>query len=91
MREILGMKISDTELACLEDSILDVDEWVRLAVTGKISWCYKQLHRQWLPLLAADSSIPNVPTDHAEFVQIVLAHPQYKNRVGREGLEGPKI
>lgn len=78
------VSISNTEEVCLLNDLLDIDDWVQKAVKGKINQCRKRLVREWQPKLFADATVTSIPGDEAGFISMVLARPDYKNRVTRE-------
>ena len=80
----ITINITDAEEACLKNDLLDVDDWVRKAVVGKINNCRKRFIREWTPKMFADPEVDMIPADDAAFIASVLARPDYKNRVARE-------
>ena len=40
-------EIDDTDQTVLKNELLDIEEWVRLAVAGKINNCWKRMQREW--------------------------------------------
>lgn len=80
----ITINISDADEACLKSDLLDIDAWVRKAVEGKIGNSRKRLIREWQPKLMADPAVTDMPANEQRFVDMVLARPDYKNRVARE-------
>ena len=69
---------SDTDNAGL-------DEWIQLAVDGKINNCWKRMQREWTTKLMDDPSFNDpIPSNQADFVNLVTARPDYKNRKARD-------
>ena len=83
----ITVNITDAQEACLKNDLLDIDDWVQKAVKGKINNCRKRLIREWQPKLFADPIVTTVPADDAQFIALVLARPDYKDRAARERLE----
>lgn len=79
-----GIEITGQEEACFLNDLMDIEEWVRAAVEGKIANCRARLVEEWRARLAADGAGQMVPADDESFIAMVLAHPEYENRVARE-------
>ena len=61
-----------------------LDEWIQGAVRGKINNCWKRFQREWTDKLMNDSSFTDpIPSNH-DFVKLVLARSDYKNRKKRD-------
>ena len=62
-----------------------LDEWIQAAVDGKINNCWKRMQREWTTKLMNDSSFTDpIPSNQADFVKLVLARSDYKNRKARD-------
>ena len=62
-----------------------IDDWIQKAVDGKINNCWKRFHREWTTKLMDDSSFTDpIPSVKADFIALVLARSDYKNRKTRE-------
>ena len=69
---------SDTDNAGL-------DSWIQDAVDGKISNCWKRFQREWTTRLMDDASFTDaIPSNQADFVALVTARDDYKNRKARD-------
>ena len=69
---------SDTDNAGL-------DSWIQDAVTGKINNCWKRFQREWTTKLMNDDSFTDsIPSNQADFVALVTARSDYKNRKARD-------
>ena len=69
---------SDTDNAGL-------DTWVQNAVDGKISNCWKRMQSEWTTKLMNDDSFTDaIPSNQADFVALVIARDDYKNRKARD-------
>ena len=69
---------SDTDNAGL-------DKWIQDAVDGKISSCWKRMQREWTVKLMEDASFTDaIPSNQADFVALVTARSDYKNRKARD-------
>ena len=62
-----------------------LDSWIQNAVDGKIKNCWKRLQREWTQKLMDDESFTNpIPSNQADFVALVTARSDYKNRKQRD-------
>ena len=62
-----------------------LDEWIQGAIDGKLNNCWKRMQREWTDKLMNDSSFTDqIPSNQADFVKLVLARSDYKNRKARE-------
>ena len=62
-----------------------IDYWIQHAVNGKINNCWKRFQREWTDKLMNDSSFTDpIPSNQADFVKLVLARSDYKNRKARD-------
>ena len=69
---------SDTDNAGL-------DEWIQNAVDGKINNCWKRFQQEWTTKLMNDASFTDaIPSNQADFVALVTAREDYKNRKARD-------
>jgi hypothetical protein len=69
---------SDTDNAGL-------DKWIQDAVDGKINNAWKRMQREWTTKLMDDDSFTDaIPSNQADFVALVTARADYKNRKARD-------
>jgi hypothetical protein len=62
-----------------------LDDWIQAAVDGKISNCWKRMQREWTDKLMNDDSFTDsIPSNQADFVALVTARSDYKNRKARD-------
>ena len=62
-----------------------LDAWVQDAVDGKISNCWKRMQREWTQKLMDDDSFTDaIPSNQADFVALITARSDYKNRKARD-------
>ena len=76
--------ISDIEVKALENELLDINEWVQAAVTGKINHCTMAMLAEWQPKLFADPTVDSIPADTIGFINLVVARDDYKTAAQRE-------
>ena len=69
---------SDTDNAGL-------DAWIQDAVDGKINNCWKRFRTEWTTKLMDDDSFTDaIPSNQADFVALITARSDYKNRKARD-------
>ena len=65
-----------------------LDKWIQDAVDGKINNCWKRFRQEWTQKLMDDSSFTDpIPSNQADFVTLVTARSDYKNRKARDDAE----
>jgi len=89
MAQTITVSISDTDEKVMKNDLLDLDQWVQDAVTGKKSNCWKRFQREWTTKLMEDESFTDaIPSNKTDFVNLVLSRPDYKDRVARDAEQG---
>ncbi len=74
---------SDTDNAGLDD-------WIQAAVDGKINNAWKRMQSEWTTKLMNDDSFTDaIPSNQADFVALVIARSDYKNRKTRDDASTP--
>ena len=80
------INIDDTDQTVLLNDILDIDEWVQGAVTGKINNCWKRMQQDWTQRLMNDETFTgSIPSNKADFVAMITARDDYQSRAERDG------
>ena len=81
----ITVTIDDTDQKCMKNDLLDLDTWVQDAVTGKIHNCWKRMQQSWTTQLMNDESFTDpIPSNKTDFVNLVLARDDYKDRATRD-------
>ena len=81
----LTVEVDDTQQTILKNDLLNIDTWVQDAMIGKINNCWKRMQSEWTTKLMNDSSFTDsIPSNQADFVKLVVARSDYKNRADRE-------
>ena len=81
----LTVELSDTEQAILKNDLLDLDAWLQAAMTGKVNNCWKRMQSEWTTKLMNDDSFTDpIPSNQADFVTLVTARSDYKDRGARD-------
>ena len=62
-----------------------IDDCIQKALDGKINNCWKRFQREWTTKLMNDSSFTDsIPSVKSDFIALVLARSDYKNRKTRD-------
>ena len=62
-----------------------LDLWIQNAIDGKLNNCWKRFQREWTDKLMNDDSFTDlIPSNQADFVALVTARDDYKNRKTRD-------
>ena len=70
----LIIEVDDTQQAMLNNDLVDINEWVQSAMTGKINNCWKRMQREWTDKLMNDSSFTDpIPSNQADFVRLITS------------------
>ena len=82
---IITVTIDDTDQKSMKNDLLDINQWVQDAVTGKKSNCWKRFQREWTTKLMDDETFTDtIPSNKTDFVNLVTARPDYKDRATRD-------
>jgi len=61
-----------------------LDSWIQNAVDGKINNSWKKFQKEWTQKLMDDSSFTDsIPSNKSDFIALVTARSDYKNRKQR--------
>jgi hypothetical protein len=81
----ITVNVDDTDQAVMLNDLLDINQWVQDAVTGKKDNCWKRMQQDWTTRLMNDDSFTDpIPSNKAEFVALVTARSDYKTRSQKE-------
>ena len=84
----ITVEVTDTEQAVMLNDLLSINDWVQDAVTGKKNNCWKRMQTEWTTKLMNDASFTDsIPSNQADFIDLVVARADYKNRADRDALE----
>ena len=82
---IITVTINDENQKCMKNDLLDINDWVQKAVEGKIHNCWKRFQREWTDRLMNDESFTDsIPSNKTDFVNLVTARDDYKDRAARD-------
>tara|TARA_Y100001938_G_C7959822_1_gene363696 strand:+ start:560 stop:859 length:300 start_codon:yes stop_codon:yes gene_type:complete len=76
--------LTATEESVLKNDLLDPQQWVTDAISGKVASCTKRMIAEWLPKLYADEAVTQIPANEDEVVALIVARDDYKNRAARD-------
>ena len=83
--------LSDEDQKLLSNSLYNdtnnagIDAWIQAAVDGKVNNCWKRFQQEWTTKLMNDSSFTDpIPSVKADFIALVTARSDYKNRKARD-------
>ena len=80
----LQQKILSNDLYNDPDNV-GLDAWIQDAVDCKFNNCWKRMQREWTDKLMNDDSFTDsIPSNQADFVALVTARADYKNRKARD-------
>ena len=86
----ITVEVGDTDQLVLKNDLLDIDAWVQAAVAGKINNCWKRMQTEWTTKLMNDSSFTDsIPSNKADFVKLITARSDYKERKARDEASKP--
>jgi|TARA_R100000995_G_scaffold67334_1_gene35982 hypothetical protein len=86
------VSMTDLQQKILSDSLYNdisnnagLDDWIQKALDGKINNCWKRMQREWTTKLMDDDSFTDpIPSNQADFVNLVTARSDYKTRKQRD-------
>ena len=84
----ITVTINDIDQKCMKNDLLDLDDWVQKAVEGKVNNCWKRFQREWTTKLMNDETFTDpIPSNKTDFVNLVTARSDYKDRATRDAEE----
>ena len=82
---IITVTIDDTDQKIMKNDLLDLNQWVQDAVTGKKNNCWKRFQQEWTTKLINDETFTDpIPSNKTDFVNLVTARADYKDRATRD-------
>jgi len=81
----LTVEVTDTEQAILSNDLLNINDWLQGAMTGKKNNCWKRMQQEWTTKLMNDDSFTDsIPSNQADFVALITARDDYMTRTERD-------
>ena len=99
MAKTITINITDIEEKILYNDLLEtttkdgvstegIKAWHDDASAGKINNAWKRFQREWTQKLMDDETFTDpIPSNQTDFVNLVLARPDYKNRTAQDAGE----
>ncbi len=92
MAKTITINVSDVDEKILydilkkdENGIEGIQDWTDKAVTGRINHAWKEFKKHWIDVLMDDSSFTDaIPSNKTDFVNLVTARADYKDRDARD-------
>ena len=85
----ITVTINDTDQKSMKNDLKDINQWVQDAVGGKKSNCWKRFRQEWTQKLMDDETFTDpIPSNKTDFVNLVTARPDYKDRATRDAEQG---
>ena len=96
MAKTITISISDVDEKILYNDLLStvtkdgvdnegIKDWHEKASTGKINSCWKRFRQEWTTKLMEDESFTDaIPSNKTDFVNLVTARADYKDRTARD-------
>ena len=85
------VSITDLQQKILSDSLYNdtdnagIDDWIQKAIDGKVNNCWSRMQSTWTQKLMDDDSFTDpIPSNQADFVNLVTSRADYKNRKTRD-------
>ena len=81
----ITVTINDTDQKIMKNDLADINDWVQKAVDGKKNNTWKRFQQEWTTKLINDETFTDpIPSNKTDFVNLVTARPDYKDRATRE-------
>ncbi len=68
----------------LLDPISEIKRRLQYIIEHKCDRCYERMHQEWTKKFSEDPNITSIPSKKRDFVNAVVSHPKYKNRIQRD-------
>lgn len=80
------VNLSEDDVKYLQNDLEDIEKWVQDSVAGKVTNCKKRMLAEWQSKLLADPAVTQMPAKESALLEMIVARPDYKNRVQREAM-----
>ena len=92
MAKTITINVSDVDEKILydilrknESGVEGIQDWTNKAVTGRINHAWKEFQKHWIDVLMNDSSFTDaIPSNKTDFVNLIIARADYKDRDARD-------
>jgi len=82
--------ISDVNMKILTNELVDVDDWIQMAMDGKLQAVKTRMLAEWHIKLLADPDVESIPANEDALINMIVARDDYKTAVQRESEEAAK-
>ena len=83
--------LTDTEENNMKSHLVDIDAWVLALTTEKVNNCWKRMQKKWTDQLTNDKDFTDtIPSNKADFLKLVTARSDYKDRDARDKEQAEK-
>lgn len=72
--------LTQPQIHALKHDLLDVGDWIRGSVQGKINSCRSRMIQEWMPRLQADPAVKEVPVNEDDLVEVIVKRDDYEDR-----------
>jgi|TARA_R100000093_G_scaffold54938_1_gene28409 hypothetical protein len=81
----IEISIDETDQKVLKNDLLDINTWCQNAIKGKVNNGWKRMQSDWTTKLMNDDSFTDsIPSNKADFITLVTARADYKDRTERD-------
>lgn len=84
MPKTISVTLADQQVKVLEHEILDIEQWVKDAIDGRLNYCLNILADEAHTVLMNDPAVTTMPAKRDALVAAYMARPDYKGRKQRE-------
>jgi|TARA_A100000172_G_scaffold74171_1_gene56049 hypothetical protein len=92
MAKTITINVSDVDEKILydilkkdESGVEGIQDWTDKAVAGRINHAWKEFKKHWVDVLMDDSSFTDaIPSNKTDFVNLIIARADYKDRDARD-------
>ena len=81
----IEIDLTDTEENNMKSHLVDIDAWILALTTEKVNNCWKRMQKKWTAQLTNDKDYTDtIPSNKADFLKLVTARSDYKDRAARD-------
>lgn len=84
MPKTITITLTDAQVKYLEHDLLDIDQWVKDAVAGRVNYSAKRLADEARSVLMNDPAVETIPAKPAPLITAYMARPDYRDRKKRD-------
>ena len=84
MPKVITITLTDEQVKLLYHELFDIEQWVKDAIDGRITYCQNVLAEEAQRVLMADPAVTTMPAKPDALVAAYLQRPDYKDRKHRD-------